>query len=326
MSVKAIDLFCGGGGSSWGAQAAGARLIGAVDKWDLACDVYGDNFPAARVLNKDVGARFSRGLPELFPDVDLVLASPECTNHTCARGSAVRDEDSRRTANLVLRYVRQLKPRWIVIENVVHMRSWVGYVPLVRELQRTYAVREETLDAANFGVPQTRRRLFLICDREAEVRTPLETGAKEPVHVSAILDKAGTWPVTRLFDPRRAKPTLERAERAVDSLGRGEPFLIVYYGTDGAGGWQPIDRPLRTITTLDRFALVEWKRGEPLMRMLQVPELLRAMGFSTEFKLERGTRRDRIKILGNGVCPPVMEAVVWNLAAEKLRGLRLRAA
>ena len=62
------------------------------------------------------------------------------------------------------------------------------------------------------------------------------------------------------------------------------------------------------------------------MRMLQVPELLRAMGFSAKFKLERGTRRERIKILGNGVCPPVLEAVVRNLAKEELRELRLRAA
>lgn len=46
------------------------------------------------------------------------------------------------------------------------------------------------------------------------------------------------------------------------------------------------------------------------------------MGFSAKFKLERGTRRERIKILGNGVCPPVLEAVVRNLAKEELRELR----
>ena len=51
------------------------------------------------------------------------------------------------------------------------------------------------------------------------------------------------------------------------------------------------------------------------MRMLQVPELKRAMGFSGDFAFPVGTRRDRIRLLGNAVCPPVMEAVVrrWYL-------------
>jgi hypothetical protein len=53
-----------------------------------------------------------------------------------------------------------------------------------------------------------------------------------------------------------------------------------------------------------------------MLRMLQVPELKRAMGFDDRFRVEYGTRRDRIRLLGNGVCPPVMEAVVLSLAQE----------
>ena len=47
--------------------------------------------------------------------------------------------------------------------------------------------------------------------------------------------------------------------------------------------------------------------------MLQVPELQRAMGFTKDYKLNQGSRRDRIKLLGNGVCPPVMEKIVAAL-------------
>jgi DNA (cytosine-5)-methyltransferase 1 len=99
-------------------------------------------------------------------------------------------------------------------------------------------------------------------------------------------------------------------------LGTETNFLLVYYGTDGAGGWQPLDRPLRTVTTVDRFALVDTSREQPMMRMLQVPELKRAMGFAETFELPQGTRRERIHLLGNGVCPAVMEAVVRALTAE----------
>lgn len=54
--------------------------------------------------------------------------------------------------------------------------------------------------------------------------------------------------------------------------------------------------------------------------MLQPPELARAMGFDEGLMLKRGWRRDRVKLLGNGVCPPVMKAVVQTLIGNALAG------
>jgi DNA (cytosine-5)-methyltransferase 1 len=110
-----------------------------------------------------------------------------------------------------------------------------------------------------------------------------------------------------------SRSTFERAERAMSALGKRVPFLIVYYGSDGAGGWQRLDRALRTLTTLDRFGLVTWDGCEPMLRMLQVDELRRAMSFPATHQFNHGSRRDRIKMLGNGVAPPVMKAVVETL-------------
>jgi DNA (cytosine-5)-methyltransferase 1 len=90
----------------------------------------------------------------------------------------------------------------------------------------------------------------------------------------------------------------------MNELGIGVPFLVIYYGSDGAGGWQPLNRPIRTLTTLDRFGLVTWKGKVPHLRMLQVEELRAAMGFRETYAFNRGSRRDRVKLLGNGVCPP----------------------
>ena len=116
------------------------------------------------------------------------------------------------------------------------------------------------------------------------------------------------------FVPGRAEPTIQRFHRGVEALGKYNPFLIVYYGSDASGGWQALDRPLRTITTLDRFGLVTWRRRTPYFRMLQVPELRRAMGFNdTDNYHLLGNRREQIMQLGNGVCPPVMEAIVRNM-------------
>jgi DNA (cytosine-5)-methyltransferase 1 len=180
-------------------------------------------------------------------------------------------------------------------------------------LRSGYTVRSQVLDAADFGVPQTRRRLFLLCDRLA---MPAEVKPRRRHHTQSarhVIDLQGPWPSSPLYTERRARDTVLRAERAMQVLGRGEPFLIVYYGSDGGGGWQSLDRPLRTMTTIDRFGLVTWKGRTPMLRMLQVPELQRAMGFEGTYSLPFGTRRDRVKLLGNGVCPPVMEAVVRSL-------------
>ncbi len=308
---RTLDLYCGGGGSSWGARMAGAEIVCGVDSWPLANRVYADNFPEAKVVPARLDGTTG---PEIVGDigsVDLLLASPECTSHTCARGKRAGLEESRETALHVLTFVRALSPRWIVIENVVQMRAWERYEEFVSALREHYNIKEQVLDAAGFGVPQGRKRLFIVGDRDRDVPDIVCKG--QGTAVSAVIDQPNRWRTSPLFAPRRAAPTLARAMRAVEALGEGVPFLIVYYGTDGAGGWQSLDRPLRTITTLDRFALVEWESGTPKMRMLQVPELKRAMGFSDNYRLLHGTRRDRIKLLGNAVCPPVVQAIVDRL-------------
>lgn len=313
MRLKTLDLFCGGGGSSWGAQAAGAEIACGVDAADIAAKTYATNFPKAKALHQTLDEFSTPEHLGITEKIDIILSSPECTNHTCAKGNRERDEESKRTAMYVLNFARALKPRWVVLENVVHMRSWNGYDALLSEIQGLgYFIRPQTLDASDFGVPQTRRRLFLLCDRD---RMPSEVKGVdvEPPQVKDILDPEGTWKCTPLDNGRRAKATLARAQRAIQALGRGVPFLIVYYGTDGSGGWQPIDRPIRTLTTLDRFGLVTWQKDTPMLRMLQVPELRRAMGFDQDYVLDKGSRRDQIRLLGNGVCPPVMEAVVRTL-------------
>jgi DNA (cytosine-5)-methyltransferase 1 len=171
------------------------------------------------------------------------------------------------------------------------------------------------LDASDFGVPQKRKRLFVVCDREQPV-APIKRPRRKMRVARDVLDGPGLWEMSPLYTPKRAKPTIERAERGFSALGKNKSFLLVYYGTDGCGGWQRLDRPLRTITTVDRFALVEPASSGHQMRMLQVSELKRAMGFKNDYRMNHGTRREKIKVLGNGVCPPVMEAIVSQLGSE----------
>src|SRR5439155_2022966 len=142
------------------------------------------------------------------------------------------------------------------------------------------------------------RRWFLMSDRK-RMPSKILVSAKQPPVAGTIVNLNGKYGYTPLYQKSRAKPTLLRARRGLRAVGKRKPFLLVYYGSDAAGGWQKLDQPLRTITTVDRFALVKPRghRGR-VMRMLQVPELQAAMGMSPEMKLEIGTRRDRIKLIG----------------------------
>jgi DNA (cytosine-5)-methyltransferase 1 len=177
-----------------------------------------------------------------------------------------------------MNFINKLEPRWIVLENVAHMRSWDGFDELVRALKRSYKIRVEPLNAPEFGVPQNRRRLFIIGDRVAEPKIA-EPNTRLIRPASSILAPAGRFAAEPVYNGKRAKNTIARVKRGIAELGRGRDFLIVYYGQDWTG-WQPLDRPLRTLTTLDRFGLVQWIDREPTLRMLQVPELKRAMGLN----------------------------------------------
>jgi DNA (cytosine-5)-methyltransferase 1 len=323
MRIRTLDLFAGCGGSSAGARKAGAQIVAGIDAWKLATSAYRDNFPRARVITRRIERIGAKALQAEIGPIDLMLASPECTNHTCAKGSAKRSEGSRKTALEVRRFAKVFQPRWIVIENVVQMRAWRRYSSFIDSMKKLgYNVSEQVLEAMDFGVPQSRRRLFILCDRDCTPSKIRPTRRSLPKTAEEILRANGEWKATPLFTDNRAANTVVRYLTGVERMGERKPFLLVYYGTDGGGGWQRLDRPLRTVTTLDRFALVKQGRREPKIRMLQVPELQRAMGFEIGYKLNGGTRRDRIKLLGNAVCPPVMAAVIRSLTKKRRKTSR----
>ncbi len=313
--VRAIDLFCGAGGSSWGAKLAGVSIIAGFDQWALAGKVYKSNFPKASFFSGDLRNAKVRNIAKELGEIDLILASPECTNHSVAKGKKRGSERSRETAFQVIRFARIFRSRWVVIENVARMKRWRQYKKFRKQLEALgYHIREQSLNSADFKVPQQRKRLFLICDRELKPSAIQIIGGPRRTATSFV-SLNGEYRWTMLNNKKRAKPTIERAKLAKRRMGTKKPFLLVYYGSDAAGGWQPLNKPLRTITTLDRFAVVKPSANGYKMRMLQVPELQAAMGMD-QMRFLHGTRRDKVKMIGNAVCPPVMKVVISSMISS----------
>ncbi len=288
----------------------GGRPLLAVDAWSLATDTYKYNFPEADVIcspieNLDPIALAKKHNP------DVLLTSPECTSHSIARGAKLGTEKSRATAICILPWLSAMNPRWLIIENVNRVKKWGRHDEMVKTIKKAgYTVNDLFLNAADFGTPQSRKRMFLVCDREGSV---IKADDLKSIHrkkrktARQILARDSTYKSTPLNKFGRAQATLNSAQRAINELGKDKDFIIVYYGSDYAGGWQSLDSPLRTVTTLDRFGLVTWRKGNPYLRMLQPDELLRAMGANKHSLL--GNRREKIKLCGNGVCSPVLEII-----------------
>lgn len=307
-----VDLFCGGGLGARGAVSAGATPILAVDAWDKATMTYESNFPSAEVICSPIEELTPSDLAKRHKP-DVLLTSPECTSHSIARGAKPGCERSRETAIGIVPWLEAMQPRWLIVENVNRMKKWGRHAELVNDIRANgYEVNDLYLNAADFGAPQARKRMFLVCDKNGSKISDNDLKSlygSDIKSARSIIDWSGKYQSKPLYTAKRATATLLRAERAIAELGSGEDFIIVYYGSDYAGGWQSLDVPLRTVTTLDRFGLVTWQKDVPYLRMLQPEELLKAMGAGSKHQLTHGSRRDKVKLCGNGVCSPVMETI-----------------
>jgi DNA (cytosine-5)-methyltransferase 1 len=166
-----VDLFAGVGGMSLGFEQAGFDVVAAVEFDPIHAATHKLNFPRCSVICRDVRTvsgrdiRTSAGLGNRV--VDVVFGGPPCQGFSLM-GQRVLDDPRNSLVFHFLRLVEELKPRTFVLENVPGMAIGT-HTELLSELINHfnglgYRVRQphRILNAMNFGVPQDRRRLFLI--------------------------------------------------------------------------------------------------------------------------------------------------------------------
>jgi len=172
--LTAIDLCSGAGGVTTGYKAAGISVLAAVDTDTEARSTYAANHPEVRLLPDDLAQLDpSALLTELGirpRELDILTACVPCQTFSSLGVNARRKRDPRN--RLVMRigaFVDALKPRALVMENVPGLREQRRFTLLLGRLRRMgYGVWFGVVDAADFGVPQRRRRLVLIALRDEE--------------------------------------------------------------------------------------------------------------------------------------------------------------
>ncbi len=297
--MKVVDLFCGAGGFSTGAMMAGCRVIWAANHWQLAVMTHSANHPETAHVCQDLHQANWLNIP----DHDLLLASPACQGHSRARGKDRPHHDAcRSTAWAVVSCAEVKRPRFILVENVPEFFHWKLFKVWKEALKQLgYRINENVFNAVNFGVPQDRARAFIFCSLDQE--HCLKSSFKPFRPASEIVDfSVGRWsPINK---PGRAEATLKQIQNG--RIIHGERFLVAYYGNERNG--RSLSKPIGTITTRDRFAIVDKDR----MRMLSVSEAKRAMGFPDDYKLPQN-KRLAMHFLGNAVCPPVAADLIAQI-------------
>lgn len=347
MNLRLIDLFAGCGGMTRGfVDAKAFRPILAVEMDADAAATYADNFGADHVyagMIEDVSA---------FPEADVVIGGPPCQGFSPLN----RDRVGLERRGLWREYLRALDestPMVFVMENVPELLASKEYRDFTRAARvRGYVVRGETLNAADFGVPQRRRRAIVIGSRVGEPPWPTQT------HSDPDLLDLGTVPWNTFRDavaglplrptgrdwhnPRNPRPESVRRYKAVPRNG-GDRFAM-QRNLDRAGLGQLVPNCWRNKPsgTTDVFGRLWWDRPAFTIRTefykpekgrylhpsahrpITVREAARCMSFPDDFTFSENQSMTSVaRQVGNAVPPLLAQRIAESIGAHITLATRL---
>lgn len=299
-----VDLFCGAGGTTTGVESA--RLGGIKCAHVVACVNHDRNAIQSHQANHPDTIHFTEDIRTLdltrlvahlkrmkrkYPDALVVLwASLECTNFSKAKGGQPRDADSRTLAEHLFRYIEQLNPDYIQIENVEEFMSWgdmdANGHPISRDKGRMYVrwcnkvigygyhYDWRLLNAADFGAYTSRKRFFgQFARRGLPIAFPVPTYAKQttdgffknmyrpwkPVREVLDMDDSGESIFTR--KKPLCENTLQRIYAGlVKFVAGGKDAFLVKYNSMSQGGKYiapGIDEPCPTVACQNRLGIAQ---------------------------------------------------------------------
>lgn len=342
MPVNVVSLFAGGGGSSTGYRMAGCNVLAASEFIQAARATYAANYPDAILFPQDVrvlsGAEILSAIGLGVGELDILDGSPPCASFSAAGN---RDADwgkvksysdtKQRTDDLFLEYariVKEVQPKVFVAENVAGITTGAAKVSLgdsqmglFGEHEKTfyhvlrdcgYRIALKVLDAADYGVPQHRRRLIIIGvrnDLPATATHPRPTVQKHVTLREAFASIENTPEELAAVDIRRYE-----IWNRLQAMPRDESLIVT--GDDYGDGYFSLKRipPDAVCSTLTQTAgnlgaasIVHWDD-----RKFTIPELKAIMSFPQSYILT-GTYAQQAERLGRAVPPLMMKAIASHI-------------
>jgi DNA (cytosine-5)-methyltransferase 1 len=274
-----VDNFCGGGGASTGLEAAMRKPVDiAVNHSEAAIAMHKVNHPDTKHYREDVWEVDPREAA-CGRRVRVLWLSPDCTHHSRAKGGKPKEKGVRGLAWVAIRWVRTVRPRVVLLENVEEFEDWGPLDdegnPIKAQKGETfrafvatlisfgYSVDWRRIVAADHGSPTTRKRLFMVARSDGRpIVWPEAThgaGRSKPWRTAAeIID--WSLPTRSIFD--RKKPLADATMRRIAAglkryvIDSPNPFIVPVTHQGSPGRVYPINEPMRTVTAANRGELM----------------------------------------------------------------------
>lgn len=339
MTLTAVDCFCGAGGISLGLTRAGFDISLAFDNDQIAVDTHRKNIGGhAEVLDATtLSGEAILALAGLRAgQLDLLAGGPPCQGFSLQRRGSREDPRNR----LVLRYldwIDVIRPKAFLIENVAALGGIRGreVVTAVTDHATTlgYSIDSRILDASDFGIPQVRRRMFLVGLRDGGKFSWPTASRPKPMTVRQAFAGLPSPPTDGKPHPEYANHyrearlsmlNLERIKHVPEGGGRANlPEHLVlqchkgthrHLDTYGRLAW---DAPAVTITA--RFdSFTRGRFGHPVEnRSITLREGARLQSFPDDFVF-LGNREEGARLIGNAV-PPRLACLLGKQLAVAIR-------
>lgn len=340
--MRAVDLFAGPGGMTAGLKIAGYRVIAAVEIDPDAVAIYRANHKGVRMFCNDIRklavGRVMNALGLKPGDLDLLAGCPPCQGFstlTTLNGSVAVDDPRNNLINDYVRFVRVMRPRALLMENVPGLLRDPRMVRALEILESLgYPVKSGTrvVDAVGFDVPQHRRRMVMMSTKGKAVPYPTPNPVKLTVRQAfADLPKAGSsGDPAHDHGERRSTAILDliqlipknggsRASLGPDRQLACHKKTAGFYDIYGRMSWE---RPAPTITS----GCTNPSKGRFLHpdedRAITLREAAMLQGFDRNYRFDVTMGKEAIaKMIGNALPPPFVSAHAKEIA-RVLRGDR----
>lgn len=336
--IRVLSLFSGCGGMDFGVESAGGHVIFSNDILADACKTLEQYFPSTDVLNADISG------VNLFPNADIVIGGYPCQSFSMA-GNRDPEKDAR--TNLYKQFLRVIgivRPKYFVAENVSGLKALSSGAFLNEQItaynDAGYNVKYQVLNAKDYGVPQSRKRLFIVGVRKDlnqvfEFPKPTHgksTKATGPLlayasHGEAIKDLP-LWPEGEFYE----RPHDPEGHFSWYYMSRNRKAKWADPAFTVVANWRHITlHPASPVMTLTWSNLADgWKQrwdfsgqyehieADPTLGKLETPrrlswrECARIQSFHREFT-PVGDTASKFTQIGNAVPPKLAEAIFTHL-------------